>query len=159
LVAISVLQPQIPQNIMVPRLFNLGWSEVPPSLAKNYRISIPTPPGGVIEFTMRWLKSTDWLAAFRRRRSVHFRSDERNPFGHKSCGEQGGWLLPPEARWWPFTVRDGGAYGPSVTDMKGGPVMNVFVLVAFAKFGGHSAPLTEYRRRVQITTRRQGDVY
>jgi hypothetical protein len=43
--------------------------------------------------------------------------------------------------------------------MKGGSVMNVFVLVAFAKFGGHSAPLMEYRRRVQITTRRQGDVY
>ena len=31
------------QNIMVPRLFNLGWSEVPPSLAKKYRISIPPP--------------------------------------------------------------------------------------------------------------------
>jgi hypothetical protein len=43
--------------------------------------------------------------------------------------------------------------------MKGGPVMNAFVLVVFAKFGGHSAPLVAYCRKVQITTRGQGDVY
>ena len=41
----------------------------------------------------------------------------------------------------PFTVRDGRAYGPGVMDMKGGLVLNAFVLAAFKKFGGHSAPL------------------
>jgi glutamate carboxypeptidase len=41
----------------------------------------------------------------------------------------------------PFTIRDGRAYGPGVMDMKGGLVLNAFVLVAFKKFGGHSAPL------------------
>lgn len=41
----------------------------------------------------------------------------------------------------PFTIREGRAYGPGVTDMKAGLVMNAFVVAAFAKFGGHSAPL------------------
>jgi glutamate carboxypeptidase len=41
----------------------------------------------------------------------------------------------------PFTIRDGRAYGPGVVDMKGGLVLNAFVLAAFRKFGGHSAPL------------------
>jgi glutamate carboxypeptidase len=41
----------------------------------------------------------------------------------------------------PFTIRDGRAYGPGVMDMKGGLVLNAFVLVAFAKFGGNPAPL------------------
>ena len=41
----------------------------------------------------------------------------------------------------PFTIRDGRAYGPGVMDMKGGLVLNAFVLAAFKKFGGHSAPL------------------
>lgn len=41
----------------------------------------------------------------------------------------------------PFTIKDGRAYGPGVMDMKGGLVLNAFVLAAFKKFGGHSAPL------------------
>jgi glutamate carboxypeptidase len=41
----------------------------------------------------------------------------------------------------PFTIRDGRAYGPGVVDMKGGLVLNAFVLVAFKKFGGNPAPL------------------
>src|SRR5580698_10869581 len=41
----------------------------------------------------------------------------------------------------PFTITDGIAYGPGVADMKAGLVMNCFILAAFAKFGGASAPL------------------
>jgi glutamate carboxypeptidase len=41
----------------------------------------------------------------------------------------------------PFAVKDGRAYGPGVTDMKGGLVLNAFVLAAFKNFGGNSAPL------------------
>ena len=41
----------------------------------------------------------------------------------------------------PFTIRDGMAYGPGVADMKAGLVMNLFVLAAFARFGGSAAPL------------------
>ena len=41
----------------------------------------------------------------------------------------------------PFTIKDGRAYGPGVTDMKAGLVLNAFVLAAFKKFGGNSAPL------------------
>ncbi|MCG6122022.1 MAG: M20 family metallopeptidase [Microvirga sp.] len=41
----------------------------------------------------------------------------------------------------PFTIRDGRAYGPGVCDMKGGLVINAFVLVAFHRFGGAPAPL------------------
>ncbi|MEO3473900.1 M20 family metallopeptidase [Roseomonas sp. CAU 1739] len=45
----------------------------------------------------------------------------------------------PERR--PFTIRDGRAYGPGVADMKAGIVMNMFVLAAYAKFGGAPGPL------------------
>jgi len=41
----------------------------------------------------------------------------------------------------PFTIKDGIAYGPGVADMKGGLVINAFILAAFAKFGGSPAPL------------------
>ncbi|WP_407154273.1 M20 family metallopeptidase [Bradyrhizobium sp. STM 3557] len=41
----------------------------------------------------------------------------------------------------PFSIKDGRAYGPGVADMKGGLVLNAFVLAAFKKFGGNSAPL------------------
>jgi glutamate carboxypeptidase len=41
----------------------------------------------------------------------------------------------------PFTIRDGRAHGPGVMDMKGGLVLNAFVLAAFKKFGGNPAPL------------------
>ncbi len=41
----------------------------------------------------------------------------------------------------PFTLRDGRAYGPGVSDMKSGIVMNMFVLAAFQKFGGAPGPM------------------
>ena len=42
---------------------------------------------------------------------------------------------------WPFTIQDGIARGPGVSDMKAGLVMNSFVLAAFARFGGAPGPL------------------
>jgi len=41
----------------------------------------------------------------------------------------------------PFRIADGRAYGPGVCDMKGGLVINAFVLAAFKRFGGAPAPL------------------
>jgi glutamate carboxypeptidase len=41
----------------------------------------------------------------------------------------------------PFSIRDGRAYGPGVGDMRGGLVLNAFVLAGFKKFGGNAAPL------------------
>jgi glutamate carboxypeptidase len=41
----------------------------------------------------------------------------------------------------PFRIDDGRAYGPGVCDMKGGLVINAFVLAAFKRFGGAPAPL------------------
>jgi glutamate carboxypeptidase len=41
----------------------------------------------------------------------------------------------------PFKIVDGIAYGPGVSDMKSGLVMNAFVLAAFQKFGGAPSPL------------------
>ncbi len=41
----------------------------------------------------------------------------------------------------PFRIKDGRAYGPGVCDMKGGLVINAFVLAAFKRFGGAPAPL------------------
>ena len=41
----------------------------------------------------------------------------------------------------PFRIENGRAYGPGVVDMKGGLVVNAFVLAAFKRFGGAPAPL------------------
>lgn len=41
----------------------------------------------------------------------------------------------------PFSIEDGRAYGPGVADMKGGLVINAFVLAAFKHVGGAPAPL------------------
>lgn len=46
-----------------------------------------------------------------------------------------------EAERRPFTIKDGRAYGPGVSDMKSGLVMNVFVAAAFKRFGGSPHPI------------------
>src|SRR5688572_19179373 len=42
----------------------------------------------------------------------------------------------------PFKIENGRAYGPGVSDMKSGLVMNCFILAALKKFGGAPAPVT-----------------
>ena len=46
-----------------------------------------------------------------------------------------------EAQRRPFRIVEGRAYGPGVGDMKGGLVLNAFVLAAFKRFGGNPVPL------------------
>ena len=41
----------------------------------------------------------------------------------------------------PFTILGNRAFGPGVADMKGGLVMNMFILAGFQKFGGAPGPL------------------
>ena len=75
--------------------------------------------------------------------AIHVRLDDTRPnekpvvlMGHRDT------VFPKgEAGRRPFRIEDGRAYGPGVVDMKGGLVINAFVLAAFKRFGGAPAPL------------------
>jgi glutamate carboxypeptidase len=75
--------------------------------------------------------------------AIHIRLDDTRPnrkpvllMGHRDT------VFPKgEAARRPFRVDGGRAYGPGVADMKGGLVINAFVLAAFKRFGGAPIPL------------------
>jgi glutamate carboxypeptidase len=75
--------------------------------------------------------------------AIHVRLDDSRPnekpivlMGHRDT------VFPKgEAGRRPFRIENGRAYGPGVVDMKGGLVLNAFVLAAFKRFGGAPAPL------------------
>lgn len=75
--------------------------------------------------------------------AIHIRLDETRSnekpivlMGHRDT------VFPKgEAARRPFRIENGRAYGPGVSDMKAGLVMNAFVLDAFKRFGGAPAPL------------------
>jgi glutamate carboxypeptidase len=75
--------------------------------------------------------------------AIHVRLDDTRPnqkpvvlMGHRDT------VFPKgEAGHRPFRIENGRAYGPGVVDMKGGLVLNAFVLAAFKRFGGAPAPL------------------
>jgi glutamate carboxypeptidase len=75
--------------------------------------------------------------------AIHVRLDDNRPnekpvvlMGHRDT------VFPKgEAGRRPFRIENGRAYGPGVVDMKGGLVLNAFVLAAFKRFGGAPAPL------------------
>jgi glutamate carboxypeptidase len=75
--------------------------------------------------------------------AIHIRLDDSRPnekpvllMGHRDT------VFPKgEAARRPFRIDNGRAYGPGVSDMKGGLVVNAFVLAAFKRFGGAPAPL------------------
>ena len=75
--------------------------------------------------------------------AIHIRLDDRPSnerpivlMGHRDTVFSKG-----EAARRPFRIEDGRAFGPGVADMKGGLVLNAFVLAAFKRFGGAPAPL------------------
>lgn len=75
--------------------------------------------------------------------AIHIRLDDTRPnerpillMGHRDT------VFPKgEVARRPFSMENGRAYGPGVCDMKGGLVVNAFVLAAFKRFGGAPAPL------------------
>ncbi|MBX9590129.1 MAG: M20 family metallopeptidase [Hyphomonadaceae bacterium] len=75
--------------------------------------------------------------------AIHIRLDDTRPnekpvllMGHRDT------VFPKgEVARRPFSIDNGRAYGPGVCDMKGGLVLNAFVLAAFKRFGGAPAPL------------------
>lgn len=75
--------------------------------------------------------------------AIHIRLDDTRPnekpillMGHRDT------VFPKgEVARRPFSIDAGRAYGPGVCDMKGGLVVNAFVLAAFKRFGGAPAPL------------------
>jgi glutamate carboxypeptidase len=75
--------------------------------------------------------------------AIHIRLDE-TPSNEKPIvlmGHRDTVFPAGEAARRPFRIEGGRAYGPGVSDMKGGLVLNAFVLAAFKRFGGNPAPL------------------
>ena len=75
--------------------------------------------------------------------ALHIRLDD-NPTNEKPIvlmGHRDTVFPKGEAQRRPFKIENGRAYGPGVADMKGGLVLNAFVLAAFKRFGGAPAPL------------------
>jgi glutamate carboxypeptidase len=76
--------------------------------------------------------------------AIHIRLDDRRSnerpillMGHRDT------VFPKgEAGRRPFKIEGSRAYGPGVADMKGGLVINAFVLAAFKRFGGNPLPVT-----------------
>src|SRR5262245_20521806 len=74
--------------------------------------------------------------------AIHVRLDETRAnerpivlMGHRDTVFQKG-----EAARRPFRIEGGRAYGPGVSDMKAGLVLNAFVLAGIKRFGGAPAP-------------------
>jgi glutamate carboxypeptidase len=75
--------------------------------------------------------------------AIHIRLDDRRTnerpillMGHRDT------VFPKgEAGRRPFKIEGGRAYGPGVADMKGGLVINAFVLAAFKRFGSNPQPV------------------
>ncbi|MBS0243993.1 MAG: M20 family metallopeptidase [Proteobacteria bacterium] len=75
--------------------------------------------------------------------AIHIRLDDQ-PTNEKPIllmGHRDTVFPKGEAKRRPFRIADGKAYGPGVGDMKGGLVLNAFVLAAFKRFGGNPVPL------------------
>jgi glutamate carboxypeptidase len=75
--------------------------------------------------------------------AIHIRLDD-NPTNEKPIvlmGHRDTVFPKGEVGRRPFRIENGRAYGPGVVDMKGGLVLNAFVLAAFKRFGGNPAPL------------------
>lgn len=75
--------------------------------------------------------------------AIHIRLDDK-PTNEKPVvlmGHRDTVFPKGEASRRPFRIVDGIAYGPGVSDMKSGLVMNLFVLTAFKELGGAPAPL------------------
>ena len=75
--------------------------------------------------------------------AIHIRLDDK-PSNEKPIvlmGHRDTVFPKGEAQRRAFRIDNGRAYGPGVSDMKSGLVMNAFVLAAFKRFGGAPAPL------------------
>ncbi|MGE0701761.1 MAG: M20 family metallopeptidase [Hyphomicrobiaceae bacterium] len=75
--------------------------------------------------------------------AIHIRLDDQ-PSNEKPIvlmGHRDTVFPKGEAARRPFKIENGRAYGPGVVDMKGGLVLNAFVLAAFKRFGGNPVPL------------------
>jgi len=75
--------------------------------------------------------------------AIHIRLDDRlsNEKPILLMGHRDTVFSKGEAQRRPFRIENGRAYGPGVSDMKGGLVINAFVLAALRKFGGAPVPV------------------